>query len=103
MASNINTSIIDTTFPIAGQDNDSQGFRDNFTNTNQNFIAAKTEIEALQNEEIIQFPAPPVNTGNPTDTKGKISYDAAYMYLCIDDYTTGVPVIWIRTPLDAAW
>ena len=32
MASNINAFNIDGTFPIAGQDNPSQGFRDNFTN-----------------------------------------------------------------------
>ena len=30
MASTINTANIDETYPIAGQDNDSQGFRDNF-------------------------------------------------------------------------
>ena len=48
MASNINTTNIDTAYPVAGQDNDSQGFRDNFFNTNENFEFAKTEIEALQ-------------------------------------------------------
>jgi hypothetical protein len=48
MASNINITNIDTTYPIAGQDNDSQGFRDNFTNINTNFTEAKSEIEALQ-------------------------------------------------------
>ena len=48
MASNINPYNIDHTYPIAGQDNDSQGFRDNFTNTKNNFIQAKTEIENLQ-------------------------------------------------------
>ena len=32
MPSNINTSSIDETYPVAGQDNNSQGFRDNFTN-----------------------------------------------------------------------
>ena len=32
MASSINPNNIDTTYPVAGQDNDSQGFRDNFTN-----------------------------------------------------------------------
>ena len=30
MASNIDATSIDATFPIAGQDNDSQGFRNNF-------------------------------------------------------------------------
>ena len=32
MASNINPNNIDGTYPVAGQDNDSQGFRTNFTN-----------------------------------------------------------------------
>ena len=53
MASNINTGIIDITYPIAGQDNDSQGFRDNFTNINSNFEVAKTEIEALQDSTAV--------------------------------------------------
>ena len=32
MASSITPTNISVTFPIAGQDNDSQGFRDNFNN-----------------------------------------------------------------------
>lgn len=48
MASNINPYNIDHTFPVAGQDNDSQGFRDNFTNTRNNFIQTKAEVESLQ-------------------------------------------------------
>ena len=31
MASSIVTTGIDATYPVAGQDNDSQGFRDNFS------------------------------------------------------------------------
>jgi hypothetical protein len=37
MASQINFNIIDGTYPVAGQDNSSQGFRDNFTNIKNNF------------------------------------------------------------------
>ena len=48
MASNISDTGISADFPIAGQDNDSQGFRDNFATTVANFAAAKAEIEALQ-------------------------------------------------------
>lgn len=48
MASNINTTDIDAEYPVAGQDNDSQGFRDNFSTIKDNFVAAKTEIETLQ-------------------------------------------------------
>ena len=48
MASNIVPGNIDPTFPTAGQDNSSQGFRDNFSGTKSNFSYAKIEIEALQ-------------------------------------------------------
>ena len=48
MASNINYISIDQTFPIAGKDNDSQGFRDNFTYIKNSFSAAKSEIEDIQ-------------------------------------------------------
>lgn len=49
MASNINPNNINGNYPVAGQDNDSQGFRDNFTNISNNFSFAATEITALQN------------------------------------------------------
>ena len=48
MASNIVPGNIDGEFPVAGQDNSSQGFRDNFTASKNNFTEAKTEIESLQ-------------------------------------------------------
>lgn len=48
MASNIDFISIDEAYPIAGRDNDSQGFRDNFSIIKNNFSAAKGEIEDLQ-------------------------------------------------------
>lgn len=48
MTSSIVSTTIDENFPVAGRDNDSQGFRDNFFIIKQNFQAAKTEIEDLQ-------------------------------------------------------
>ena len=48
MASNIVPGNIDATYPVAGQDNSSQGFRDNFTGIKNNFTEAKNEITALQ-------------------------------------------------------
>jgi hypothetical protein len=48
MASNIDEVSINSEYPIAGQDNDSQGFRDNFGIIKNNFVAAKNEIEDLQ-------------------------------------------------------
>ena len=41
MASNIVPGNIDGTYPKAGQDNSSQGFRDNFTETKNNFTYKK--------------------------------------------------------------
>lgn len=48
MASNINTTDIDAEYPVAGQDNDSQGFRDNFSTIKDNFVVAQDEITTLQ-------------------------------------------------------
>lgn len=52
MPSLINTTEIDTGFPVPGQDNDSQGFRDNFDNIKTNLDTAKTEIETLQDTTV---------------------------------------------------
>lgn len=49
MASDIDNTSIDETYPVAGKDNDSKGFRDNFQTIKNNFTAAKNEITALQN------------------------------------------------------
>lgn len=52
--SNINPNNINGGYPIAGQDNDSQGFRDNFTYILNNFATAKSEIEDLQYNAILK-------------------------------------------------
>lgn len=56
MPSSINPYNVDGTFPVAGQDNSSQGFRDNFTSTQNNFIFAKSEIDDLQSKVIVASP-----------------------------------------------
>ena len=48
MTSAIVSSTIDAAFPVAGQDNNSQGFRDNFLITKTGLSQAATEISALQ-------------------------------------------------------
>jgi hypothetical protein len=48
MASNITANTIDEAFPVAGVDNDTQGFRDNFSIIKSGLGTAKTEITALQ-------------------------------------------------------
>jgi hypothetical protein len=54
MTSAINPNNIDGTYPVAGQDNNSQGFRDNFTNTKTNFEYAADEITDLQNKVVLK-------------------------------------------------
>jgi hypothetical protein len=54
MTSAINPNNIDGAYPVAGQDNNSQGFRDNFTNTKTNFAYAADEITDLQNNVVLK-------------------------------------------------
>jgi hypothetical protein len=52
--SNINTLNIDSGFPVAGQDNSSQGFRDNYTAIISQFQIAKDEISELQSNALLK-------------------------------------------------
>ena len=54
MSSSINPNNIDGNFPVAGQPNNTQGFRDNFTNIKTNFATAATEITDLENKGIFK-------------------------------------------------
>ena len=53
MTSQINPYNIDGTFPVAGQDNSSQGFRDNFTNIKNNLLFAQKELTDLQSKSLV--------------------------------------------------
>jgi hypothetical protein len=68
MTSQINPNNVNTAYPVAGQDNSTQGFRDNFTNIKLNFTYAASEISALQNSVLY--------TGNINDLGGGTLYDA---------------------------
>jgi hypothetical protein len=54
MTSQINPNNIDGQYPVAGQPNNTQGFRDNFTNIKTNFQTAATEITDLENKGIFK-------------------------------------------------
>ena len=54
MTSAINPNNINGAYPVAGQDNNSQGFRDNFTNTVTNFQFAADEISDLQSKAVLK-------------------------------------------------
>ena len=70
MTSAINPNNIDTTYPVAGQDNNTQGFRDNFTFIKVNFQAAASEITTLQNAVVTIGPGTVNNLG------GALIYDS---------------------------
>lgn len=52
MTSKININTIDSAFPVAGKDNNSQGFRDNFSNIKTALKTAADEISVLQYQSI---------------------------------------------------
>lgn len=52
--SNINTNGIDSNYPVPGQNNSSQGFRDNFTQIKNNLNTASNEITDLQNKVVLK-------------------------------------------------
>ena len=86
MSSNINPNNIDGTYPIAGQDNNSQGFRDNFTQTKVNFQYAASEITDLQNNAVLKSAL----TGGTLNNNmgGALLYDAT-----IQDFAATVVAI----------
>ena len=54
MTSQINPQDINGDYPVAGQPNNTKGFRDNFTNTKTNFEYAANEITELQNKAVLK-------------------------------------------------
>jgi hypothetical protein len=76
MASTITNLIntIDTGFPVAGQDNDSQGFRNNFSIIQQSLLATQGEID---------------NIGNVISTLGGTAYTTATHIHALKDVKIG--------------
>lgn len=54
MSSTINTNGLDVNYPIPGKNNNSQGFRNNFTNIKTNLDTAANEISDLQNKVVLK-------------------------------------------------
>ena len=101
MSSQIDPTTIDTTYPIAGQDNDTRGFHDNYRAIQNGLLFAKAEIEELQaNVSTIQsvtlsnvaYPT----TASSAGISGQVAYDATHIYVCVSTNT------WVRANL-AAW
>jgi hypothetical protein len=70
MTSQINPNNIDAAYPVAGQDNNTQGFRNNFGFIKSNFAFAASEITALQNSGVVK------GSNAVNDLAGALIYDA---------------------------
>jgi len=97
MSSNINVTDLDITFPIAGQDNDTQGFRTNFTVIKNNLNTAAIEITNLEANVALAA----LNTTVPPTlsyygTPNQFAYDNNWIYFCVGGY----PYInnWVKVP-----
>jgi hypothetical protein len=78
MTSQINYGAINTTYPVAGQDNNSQGFRDNFTAISAGLGVAKSEITALQTNAILKADLDTGTTTVQNNMLGSTIYNALY-------------------------
>lgn len=74
MTSQINPYNIDGAYPVAGQDNNSQGFRTNFTNTSTNLEYAAQEITDLQTNAVLK--AALTGTALDNNLNGELLYNA---------------------------
>ena len=70
MTSQVNPYNIDENFPVAGQDNPSQGFRNNFTNIQNNLQTIKDEIDDLHAKVLVKTPLNGVAMNN--DLQGNV-------------------------------
>ena len=80
MASNIVPGNVDGTYPTAGQDNSSQGFRDNFSAIKNNFTEAKTEIESLQTNKASLNSSSDFNNNEVLQAKFKDTSEVVYAH-----------------------
>ena len=78
MTSQINYGAIATNYPVAGEDNDSQGFRDNFTAISAGLALAKSEITALQNNSVLVADLATSSNRVQNNMLGSTIYNALY-------------------------
>jgi len=89
--SNINPNNINVAYPAAGQDNDSQGFRDNFNSIKNNLQFAKTEIEGLRTD--VTAAQTQITSTTSTVKLGSVGSTATITYpAALTTMTTTVPL-----------
>lgn len=85
--SNINYTGIDQLFPVAGQDNDSQGFRDNFATIKSSLQTAYNEITELQANAVITSTLGSENTAVQNDLQGSSIESGSFKDFHTEIYT----------------
>jgi hypothetical protein len=83
---------IDQEYPIAGIDNNSQGFRDNFTFIKEGLATAGSEITALQNSSARLTQDNNFGGNSITDAVYNRLYGAVFNYGVVDDSIIQVSV-----------
>jgi hypothetical protein len=74
MTSQIDPDIININYPVAGQDNSTQGFRDNFRDIQLNFESARDEINDLQSKVLLKQPLGNISTPAQNVLNGALLY-----------------------------
>jgi Chaperone of endosialidase len=94
MTSLINSNQINVNYPVAGQDNDTQGFRNNFQNIQTSFNIAASEVTALQANAslslLIQSTVPATITSY--GRAGNVAFDSGNLWVATS------PNSWLRFP-----
>ena len=81
MTSQISTAGINIGFPVPGADNDSQGFRNNFSSISTALSVAKTELTELQTNAIISADLATGALTVQNNLKGSALYNGVYYQL----------------------
>jgi len=102
----ITTTSISTTFPTPGVDNDTSGFRINFSAIKLALDTAKSEISGLQavQANLLRYAylAPAASTGTNGDLHGTIYATTDTLYVCFQDYDVNTTTsIWGKLSLDS--
>lgn len=95
MASNIISGTIDGTYPVAGVDNDTQGFRDNFTIIKTGLATAASEITTLQSSTAKLDASNDFNGTDLTDANFSLNTEK---YHNIGTVSTGMNISFLNGP-----
>jgi hypothetical protein len=90
---------IDAQFPVAGIDNESQGFRDNFASIKDSLAQAKTDIESLQGTTLSRTEGGNLNGNTISNVNlGNVSYDSFDLTGVNNNDSEGQPIDFSNGP-----